>query len=372
MVAIVKVVHCIHGLTMGGAETLVKNYALAFDKNKIDLTILCFNRYHLPYEDILQNRNIKVIYISDYFIRLHLRHSVNRVLNLLARYYYVRKFIRELNPDVIHVHLPISRYIRFAHPKKGTKIIYTQHFTAKRLFDAYPTEVKHVRWLIKNYSFRFIALNPEMKSALDDYFGLNNTIVLNNAIDFSRYEMTIDKTVKRKEIHLTDDAFVIGHVGRLSKIKNHKLLIEAFFYYRKYNSNSYLLLVGTGEDKDNIVRQAKELGVSEHMIILENRDDVPELMQCMDVFVFPSISEGLGIAVIEAQAAGLPCIVSDAVPQATNISNLISYKSLMDSPAKWAEYIKLTAEKHIVPQYYHKDDWDIHNIIDKLENIYME
>lgn len=368
----IKVVHCIHGLTMGGAETLVKNYALAFDKSKIDLTILCFNRYHLPYEDILQKHNIKVIYISDYFTRLHMGHFVNRALNLLARYYYVRKFIKELAPDVIHVHLQISRYIRFAHPKKGTKIIYTQHFTTERLFCDYPMEVKQIRWLIRHYPFRFIALNAEMKSALNDYFGLSNTIVLNNAIDFSRYETAIDKKAKKRKIHLTEDVFVIGHVGRLSKIKNHRFLLETFYYYRKYNSNSSLLLVGTGEDKDNIVRQAKELDIYSNMVILENRDDVPELMQCMDVFVFPSVSEGLGIAVIEAQAAGLPCIVSDAVPQATNISNLVSYKSLDDSPAKWAEYIKLTTEKHIVPQYYHKDDWDIHNVIDELENIYME
>lgn len=371
-VCIIKVVHCIHGLTMGGAETLVKNYGLAFDKNKIDLTILCFNRHHLPYEEILQNHNIKVIYISDYFTRWHLGSFVNKALNGLARYYYVRKFIRELAPDVIHVHLPISRYIRFAHPKKETKIIYTQHFATKRLFNDYPMEVKQIRWLIKNYYFRFIALNLEMKFALNNSFGLSNTIVLNNGIDFSRYETAIDKKAKKREIHITEDAFVIGHVGRLSKIKNHRFLLETFCYYRKYNSNSYLLLVGTGEDKDNIVRQANELNIYSNMVILENRDDVPELLQCMDVFVFPSISEGLGIAVIEAQVAGLTSVVSDAVPQITNISNLVSYKSLDDSPAKWAEYIKLITEKHIVPQYYHKDDWDIRNVIDKLENIYME
>lgn len=367
-----KVVHCIHGLTMGGAETLVKNYALALDKRKVDLTVLCLNRYDLPYEKILEKHGIKVIYISDYFSKFNFGKFINRVFHLLSRYYYFRKIIRELSPDVIHIHLPISRYVRFAHPKKDTKIIYTQHFIVQRLFENYPMEVKHIKWLIKNYSFRFIALNDDMKSSLNEFFNVDNTIVLNNGIDFASYEAMLDKKQKRKEIHLNENAFVIGHVGRLSEIKNHSFLLEIFSHYRKYNSNSCLLLVGTGESKDKIIKKAKELKILSYIKILENRDDVSELLKCMDIFVFPSKNEGLGIAVIEAQAAGLPCIVSDKVPLATKISNLIFYKSLAESPDKWAIDIDIISKKRIVPQYYNKEDWNINHIIKSLEEIYTE
>ena len=297
---------------------------------------------------------------------------VNRAYRLLARFYYVRKIIRELEPDIIHIHLPISKYIRFAKPKNGTKIVYTQHFITRRLFENYPFEVKHIKWLINNYPFQFIALNEEMKVSLNEFFQKDNTIVLNNGIDFARYEIKISIKKKRQEIHLPENAFVIGHIGRLTEIKNQMFLLDVFREYQKYNNNSYLLLIGTGEDKDKIIQKAKKTSLFSKMIILENRCDVPELLKCIDIFVFPSKHEGLGIAVIEAQISGIPCIVSDKVPKATQISNLINYVSLNDIPKQWADYINVIYERNIIPQYYHKDDWDIHNICRKLEQIYIE
>lgn len=367
-----KVVHCIHGLSMGGAETIVKNYALAIDKSQIDLTVLCFNRYGLPYEKMLEENGIKVIYVSDYFYAVSFSRMVGRVYRLLARYYYVRCFIRRLAPDIIHIHLPISRYIRFAHPKAGTKIFYTQHFDVSRLMESFRMEVNHIKWLKQHYCFRFIALSEKMKGELDSLFFVQDTIVLRNGIDMETYNKRIDKNKEKEIIGLDKNVFVIGHIGRFSSVKNHEFLLNIFAYYRKLNSNAFLLLIGSGEEKGNILQKARLLDIDKYILILENRNDVNELLCAIDIFVFPSLMEGLGIAVIEAQVAGVICLVSDTIPKETKISNLIHYMPLSKPASEWAEKILDLSSRNVHIEYYGKSEWDIKCVVNQLEKIYSE
>lgn len=164
-------------------------------------------------------------------------------------------------------------------------------------------------------------------------------IVLNNAINVHKFAFDKYKRKKiRDEIGISD-ALVIGNVGKLYAPKNHVFLLDVFHYIVSKNRNALLLLVGGGELENSLKKKAYELGVDDKVLFLGMRDDVSDIVQAFDVFVFPSTYEGLGLAVIEAQASGLECIVSDRVPIETKVTDNIKYLSLDESPVIWADAI---------------------------------
>ena len=165
-------------------------------------------------------------------------------------------------------------------------------------------------------------------------------IMLNNAIDAAAYAYAPAKRADvRQQLGLSDE-LVVGHVGRFNPQKNHPFLLEIFAALLKNEPNAVLLLVGGGEDMPKIQAKAQALGIAEHVRFLGVRSDVAELMQAMDVFVFPSLYEGLPVTMVEAQAAGLPCIISDKVPPECILTDgLVDIMPLSAAPDAWAEKI---------------------------------
>lgn len=164
-------------------------------------------------------------------------------------------------------------------------------------------------------------------------------IMLNNAIDAASYTYDLSKREElRRQLGLADE-LVIGHVGRFNPQKNHPFLLDIFAALLKKEPSAILLLVGGGENMLKIQAKAHALGIAEHVRFLGVRSDVADLMQAMDVFVFPSLYEGLGIVLIEAQAAGLPCVVSDTIPREAYLTDLVTAEKLSSSVETWADNI---------------------------------
>ena len=166
-----------------------------------------------------------------------------------------------------------------------------------------------------------------------------STKVLNNSIDTRRF--TYDESIRklyRKKFDI-EDKFVIGHVGRFDKDKNQKYLVEIFNQVYKKRDNSCLILVGDGILKSEIEFKVNELGLKSAVIFTGVRSDIPDLLQSFDCFVFPSIFEGLPVTVIEAQASGLKCILSDTITTEVRITELVEFMSLKRSPEDWADKI---------------------------------
>lgn len=136
-----------------------------------------------------------------------------------------------------------------------------------------------------------------------------------------------------------ENKLVIGNVGRFHFQKNHEFLIRIFAEIHKRNKQSVLLLVGQGELEADIREQVRRLHLEEHVSFLGLRNDVSDLMSAMDVFLFPSVFEGLGIVAIEAQASGLPCIVSTEVPQDAKVTDRIKFIPLSLSAEEWAKEV---------------------------------
>lgn len=163
--------------------------------------------------------------------------------------------------------------------------------------------------------------------------------ILHNAVDINVFKYDAEERSRiRNEFGISDNTLLLGHVGRFMEQKNHGFLLDVFSRVLKKNSNSVLLLVGNGELQDKVKAKAEALGISDSIIFAGVRSDVPSVLSAMDVFVFPSLFEGMPNTVIEAQATGLSCVISDKITKEADITGLVKYLPI-DNPSVWADYI---------------------------------
>lgn len=368
----INVVHFIHSLNMGGAETLVKNYALLLNKLKFNITVLCYSHEESPYEELLRRNNIDVIYVCNEMPLYKKTGIVAKTVNHYQRYWLIRQELRRLNPDIVHFHLTLSDYIRFAHLKKSVRLFYTQHFDTSRWEKYYPNDIKNLKWLMKHYPVQLIALNKSMKASMDQILQTDCTRILNNGVDMSGFQKPFDWNAKRNELNVPQNAFVIAHVGRFTPIKNHEFLAKVFQQIKKKKPEAFLLMVGRGETEEKVRNQLEGAGLTDSYRILHDRTDVAEILQACDAAIFPSFSEGLPLSLIEMQAAGLYCIASTGVQEDARVSNRLRFLSLEQSADVWADtLLEMTASKTPI-QYDGLEEWDIRHNVKQLEKMYED
>jgi glycosyltransferase involved in cell wall biosynthesis len=171
--------------------------------------------------------------------------------------------------------------------------------------------------------------------------------VIHNAIDLSKFAFNyMIRNYIRAQLAI-ENKFVIGHVGRYCYIKNQIFLLEVFAILNKRKKNAKLILIGKGEDEEMLRKKAVELDCAEDVLFLIDRPDVNELYQAMDVFVMPSLFEGLPVVSVEAQANGLPCILSDRISKEVCITDAVTLLSLEDSKEHWAKVIEMVPKVRI-------------------------
>lgn len=253
------------------------------------------------------------------------------------------QFIKEINKildegyDAIHLHTSFWKgYLveKIAMERKCPIVIIHSHSTMIDILDEKKREeyIKIHNYYRENlpleYGTHFCACS---KLAADWLFGeqipREKIKILKNAIDVDKYSFSQKiRDDYRRKLGI-DGNFVLGHVGRFVYQKNHKMLIEIFKEVHKELPNSKLILVGIGPLEDTIRKQVKDYGLENAVMFMGKRDDVPELMQAMDVFLLPSHFEGLGLVLIEAQAAGLKCLTSKNIPGEAKITKDIQILS---------------------------------------------
>ena len=192
-----------------------------------------------------------------------------------------------------------------------------------------------------------------------------------HAIDAEKYVYSSEVARRVRNDLKIDKDYVIGHVGRFNPQKNHAFLLDVFAECVKINANVKLILVGDGTGKKQIQDKVESLGIKNNVIFMGVRTDVNELLQAMDVFVFPSLYEGLGISVIEAQAAGLPCVISDCIPDDCIVTKgLVEKLSLSTPPMQWAQVIMNLRGTYRTNQTRNAG-YDILEATKKLEGFYL-
>ena len=195
--------------------------------------------------------------------------------------------------------------------------------------------------------------------------------ILHNAIPYEDFIFNQDiRNKMRKDLNI-EDKLVIGHIGRFNEQKNHKFLVDIFEKIKEENKNAILLLVGKGNLENEIKKQVEELNLNDSVIFLGIRKDIPQLLMAMDIFVFPSLYEGMPNTVIEAQATGLKCIISDIITKEANITGLVNYVSINNTASEWKNIIteNLNYKREDMSKIFKEKGYDIRDVSKKFIDI---
>lgn len=373
----VKVVQLITTMADGGAETLVKDYALLCDKEKVDMKIVVWSEpLKTANERILRDAGIPVMYLGADNVNHPTNNPFIRAYRRLNKFRIFKRLIIDEKIDVIHVHLRFGRYLKALPDRvlKNTKLIYTLHNEPTKYFDSNGDkkqrfEYGEARRLIDKFGLTIIALHDDMNKQIKALFDTDRVITINNGINYERFDDSLyDRGSVREALGIDADAKVIGHVGSYTKQKNHEFILKLFKEYLKKDPYAVLLLVGRGVLKSYINEQIKSMGLKDNVVSLENRSDIPNLMSAMDVFILPSRWEGFPVVMIEAQKMGLPCIISDRINKEVVLSNRVTMLDIEGDINTWIDAIDGKCEYMPVSGSF--DDYDIKNSIRKLEELY--
>lgn len=193
-----------------------------------------------------------------------------------------------------------------------------------------------------------------------------------NGIDTAAFAFCDTKRNEIRERYGLTDKFVLGHTGRLAEVKNQAFILELMPLILKKRSNAVLMLIGDGDDRVKLSEKAKELKISDKVIFVGNTTNVQDYLSAMDIFVFPSLYEGLPLSILEVQANGLPCIISDTVPPDVFLTDLIHPLSLGDTKEKWVDKI-LSAQRIFGKDYSQElknSGFDLNTAMEKVYRIY--
>ena len=365
----IKVIEYISNLGDGGAETLVKDYVRLLDRKRFDpiVVVLRGGESSANKRTIEENK----IPIIEIFPRWNIW---VRVWKKLCGWWYIpyrlKRIIRSENAKVMHMHLMVLKDV--PHVGKvldSMRLLFTCHSVPSKVFEGERIKEKiAAQKLIRNNQLQLIALHDDMATELNEMFGVQNTVVIRNGIDFNSFrDVSTTKEEKRKELGIPQNAFVVGHVGRFTDEKNHTYLVDVFAEIAKKRKDAFLLMIGAGDTSTTKLR-LQEYGLANQYQVLSHRSDVNEILRAMDVFIFPSTYEGLGIALIEAQVSGLRCIASDVVPKETFRSeNTVCLP--LKNPAVWANAVLDATIKGCANGDL--DEYDMNREIKRLERLYM-
>ncbi len=366
----VKVIEYLEGsLSDGGAETLIKDYCTLIDKNSFEpLVLVDFIFPESANYKRLENENVKIV-------SLYPSYSLPwRFVDKFFRNRYIDwklgKTIDKIKPDVIHIHLAALKHVVKVKDKlRSVKLFYTCHSLPRDFFDNERGETEAAGELIKDNGLVLIALHEDMKKELEEKFPSATVRIVKNGIDIDKFKHpAVERKDVRAKLGINESSFVLTHIGRFVPVKNHPFTLDVFVSLLKRKEDAVLILVGTGEDREKVENIIKEKGIADKVIILSNVVDVPSLLAASDAFVLPSLYEGFGIVLVEAQAAGLRCIVSDRINKEVFLSDLIIPLSLEESKEKWADVI---LDDSIRSGYSMRlDEYDMRNEINRLERIY--
>ena len=361
---------CIIGsMNVGGAETFLMKIYRKLDKSlyQIDFAIATNNKSYY-YDEITSLGGI--IYCITPKSKNILRNMLD-IWHLVKEHNY-KHILRVSQHSLSGLELLIARLA-------GAEICAFRSSNSN-------TTTGDLRGKISHYIFRFlpkfianvkIAPSPEAAIFMFGKRALYNKKVniLSNAIDLNEYKFDADwRRFFRTEFDV-EDCFVIGHIGRFNCQKNHSFLLDIFYEISHLRPNSILMLVGKGELEDNIRKKAIKLGIIGKIIFTGIRSDIPKLLCSMDVMVFPSFYEGMPNTIIEAQATGLPCYISDTISKDVNITGLVHFLSLSSSAEKWADQItQLDISDRVinVKDYFKKQSYEIESSVSKFIKLIFE
>lgn len=358
----IRILHVVTHMNRGGLETMIMNYYRNIDREKVQFDFLVHRSYKADYDEEIEclgGRIYRITMLNPFSV------AYRRELDTF--------FKQHPEYSIIHVHQDCMSSVIL-------KIAKNNHVKVRIAHSHSSSQDKNLKYLIKLFYRRQIPKYATDLMACGDkagkwMFSGAGFHIMNNAIDSKQYVFNPSKRRKiRSYYDIQEQEIVIGHVGRFSPPKNHEFLIQVFKNFSE-KKKSRLLLVGDGNLRREMEQKVEKLGLKENVIFTGVRSDVADVMQAMDVFVFPSLYEGLPVTMVEAQAAGLPCVISSNVPKETVlIPELVESLSLSEPVELWSEKIlRMKSIKRVDTSGKIKDSgFDIEESAKWLEKFYYE
>lgn len=374
----IRVLHIVGIMNMGGLENLIMNIYRKIDRNKVQFDFLVTREDDGIFDNEIRSLGGK-IYNIPHMSKVGYQKYKNIVYKFLINHPEYKivhchrdalcsVYLKQAKKANVPIRIAHSHNIMLAESKniKGTIMMimkkYFMMFTNSNSTDYFACSEEAGRWLFGNK-----ITNDKLK-------------VIKNGIDTSKYIYNKDTNYKlRKELAISEETLLIGHVGRFDIQKNHEFLINVINNLDKELLDYKICLVGNGTLIENIKTKVNKFNLQDKVIFLGIRNDVNELMMAFDVFVFPSLFEGLGIVLIEAQATGLNCLISDTIPKEANMEIGLIKNISLNNIDSWVESIKIQYEERNTQRLNRKTNnnaikdkgYDILSTVEYLENFYI-
>lgn len=351
-----------------GVSSVIMNYYRNIDRTKVQYDFLVFNNSTPDYVNEIYSLGGSVYYTPKFHITNGLK-----IVNFLNHFF--KKNSKKYN--AIHLHSPNAGFIFFLYGRVFGVNKLIIHCHNSKFSDS---RIKAMRnyLLIKPtllLADHYLSCSIKAGNAMFGKKMMRNgkVTIINNAIDIKKFRHNKEIRANIKSMLNIEDRFVIGHIGRFAAQKNHKFLIDVFKEVAREIPEAYLLLIGDGEKKKEIEQYVKEKNLQESVEFLGVQSNISELLQGIDLFVLPSLFEGLPVVLVEAQATGTKCITSlDLVSPEAKITELISYVPL--EKEKWVKEIissRENYEKKDMSEEIRKAGYDIEHEANRLVEIYL-
>lgn len=358
----IRILQIVVQMNRGGIENMLMNYYRHMDREQVQFDFMVHGQEHNDFDE-----EIKAL--GGCIYRMPRLNPFNPLY-----YYKIYRFFKN-HPEhrVIHCHMDCMSAVPLAVARIAGvpyRIVHSHN----------SNEIRNIKFLIKMFCRFLIPFGASTRMAASKLagrwlFGKRKFKVLPNAIDVRDFRKNDEiREEVRHELGIDKDAMVIGHVGRFMPQKNHQFLAEIFSKVLVECPNATLLLVGTGKYQDEFRKKAVALDIIDHIIFAGNRSDVNRVIQAMDCFVLPSLFEGFPVVLVEAQAAGLPCVVSSSITKESSLlPDRVCKMSLNDDSSKWAETIIASAKMGRIDtmQDMVNAGYDICTVAEKLQRYYM-
>ncbi|WP_160722277.1 glycosyltransferase family 1 protein [Bacillus sp. USDA818B3_A] len=359
-----RILHVVVNMNRGGAETLIMNLYRNIDRSKVQFDFLtCIEGVFDSEIQALGGKVYRIPYISQ------VGHS--QFVKELKEFFYLNN-----QYQIVHSHLDKMSGLVLREAKKTGIPIRISHSHNTRSEGGMVARFYKslIGSLITPNSTHLVACSNDAAQWLfkEKY---HTTTIVKNGIDIDRFKFSTEiRNHVRNELGLDHSTFVLSHVGRFNHQKNHSYLLEIFLEVTKEIPNSVLVLVGDGELRPEIENKIQILNLQDKVKLLGIRSDIPELLQAFDLFIFPSLHEGLPVSLIEAQGSGLPCVISNHISNEVDLGlNLIDYASLANINS-WVKKIKLSKilqfKRDGVSEQIIKQGFDIRKTANFIEDYY--
>ena len=354
----VQVLHVLTGLSSGGAEAFIMNMYRNIDRSKVQFDFLLRSEENIYAEELAAMGSR--VYKTPSFPRHALKNAIATA-----------RFFREHHYDIVHVHANALLYLVALQcaQKNGVRC---------RIIHSHNSAMAHMQLLpIHNFNKKRIhRLATDFFACSEDaghWMFAKPYKVIKNAIDLDAFSFNAKTRAKaRAELGIDDTDFVIGHSGRFAEQKNHAFLLEVFGEILKQRNNVKLLLLGDGKLRAEMELKAAKLGIAHQVLFLGSVKNVSDYLNAMDIFLFPSLYEGLAISLIEAQANGLPIMCSDRMVQEALVDASILQLPLDIGAEYWAnQALRMDPQRREMTESLRTAGYDIRQQAAELQNFYL-